>query len=82
MHDFAAYVGVENCLQPVNSDDLQYIQRYAVEPQPPASSSYIMAAKILMYENRLHMPTTVEEALCFYYSEVITNQCTHNLRIV
>ena len=66
MHDFAAYVGVENFLQPVNSDDLQYVQRYAVEPQPPASYEFLMAAKILMHENGLQMPTRVEEALDFF----------------
>ena len=60
------YIGVENYLQPVNSDDLWYVQRYAVEPRPPASYEFLMAAEILMHENGLHMPTTVEEALDFF----------------
>ena len=85
MHDFAAYVGVENYLQPVNSDDLWYVQRYAVKPQPPASYEFLMAAKILMHENGLHMPKTVEEALDFFitlnyllHDEI---ECAHNPRI-
>ena len=59
MHDFAAYVGVENYLQPVIVDD---IQRYAGEPRPPALYEFLMAARIsiLVHENGLHMPTTVE----------------------
>lgn len=59
-------LGAENYLQPVDNDDLLYVQRYAVEPGPPASYEFLMAADILMSENNLQMPTSVEEALDFY----------------
>lgn len=59
-------LGPENYLQPVDNDDLLYVQRYAVEPGPPASYEFLMAADILMSENNLRMPTSVEEALDFY----------------
>ena len=76
MHDFAAYVGVENYLQPINPVMIYSTSRYAVESQPPASDKFefLMAAKIPMHENGLHMPTTVKEALDFFITlKLITN---------
>lgn len=58
-------LGTENYLQPVYNADLLYVQRYAVEPGPPASYEFLMAADILMSENNLQMPTSVEGALHF-----------------
>jgi len=58
--------GAENFIHPVSSGDLQSAQQYAGEPGQPGSYEFLSAANILMQENHMQMPTTVQEALAFY----------------
>ena len=51
---------------PYDSGDLQYASAHTVAPAPPVSLEFIEAAEVLMMENNLEFPLTVEEAYIFY----------------
>ena len=65
-HDICA--GVEDYLQPFDKDDLQYARSYTTPPDSPVSLEFLEAADIVMRENNLEFPLTVEEAFVFYLS--------------
>ena len=45
---------------------IQYAKRYAVDPGPPVSHELLEAADMVMIENNLYVPLSVEEVLDFY----------------
>ena len=59
-------VGTENYLEPFDHNDVQYAERFSECPGSPVSLEFLQAAEILMQENNLLFPSTVDEALDFY----------------
>ena len=55
--------GTDNFLE---DSGMQYAQRYAVNPGAPVSHESLEAAEMVMIENNLLMPQSVEQALDFY----------------
>ena len=58
--------GTDNFLHPFEDSDMQYAQRYAVDLGAPVSHEFLEAAEVVMIENNLHKPQSVEQALDFY----------------
>ena len=52
--------GTDNFLQLLEDSGMQYAQRYAVNPGAPVSHEFLEAAEVVMIENNLHMPQSVE----------------------
>ena len=50
----------------MENGDIQYAERYAIDPGAPVSREFLEAAEVVMVENNLHMSLSVEEALDFY----------------
>ena len=70
------YTGAEDYLQPFHSDDLQYASSHTAIPDPPVSLEFLEAVEIIMRENNLEFPVTVEDAFMFYLS---INETLHNI---
>ena len=60
------YTGTVDYLQPFDDVDLQFRMHHIPYPDPPLSLEFLEAAEILMRENNLEFPHTVEEAFAFY----------------
>ena len=68
------YTGTVDYLQPFDDVDLQFTMHHIPYPDPPLSLEFLEAAEILMRENNLEFPHTVEEAFAFYIN---TNDLFH-----
>ena len=62
--------GAEDYLQPFNANDLQYASSYTISPGPPVSLEFLNAVEILMRENNLEFPQTIDAAFTFYLTLV------------
>lgn len=80
--DYWAYTlsaGAEDFLQSFEYDDMQFATDYVANPGSPLTSEFLLAAEILMSENNLEFPLTVEEALPFY---ITLNDLFHAMWII
>ena len=50
----------------MDDGDIQYAERYAVDPGAPVSREFLEAAEVVMVENNLHIPLSVDKAFDFY----------------
>ena len=51
----------------INRDEVNYIKTwYTTVPEPPADLEFLIKSKVLMADNGLNFPTTVDDAISFY----------------
>lgn len=60
------FTGTVNYLCPLRYTDLQVVNVFTEEPDPPASLLFLEAVNEIMTAHGLQFPVTIEEAVCLY----------------